>query len=268
MGTATTTSTTPISLATPATTPFRLTVVSHVWNYRRLFNYQVSSLVLNAPAESAGIEIDYVVFYCPDEDPKTDEYVGWWQGWFRDSHDAPGCVRFRPTTLPREQLLRRAIGRDLACRNLNADWLWMADCDYLVGPGTFEAAKLQLENVRGNLAYIRCVQSSVCHASGDADIARCTEPGIIQPCGMQLFKNEMNNRAIGGIQFLRGSVARERGYLPPGHRYLKTADRWRRTHEDKVVRSYYGTKGDPIELPGVFRIRHGKRGRFDVGVEL
>ena len=94
-----------------------------------------------------------------------------------------------------------------------------------------------------------------------------TPPGIysIHPPD---FTPETNIRAIGGIQLYRGSVARERGYLPDHPKWQRPARKWERTFCDSFFRRELGTRGVPVDVVNLYRLRHSKRGRTDIDVSL
>lgn len=255
----------PASLAPP----FRLELVSHVWRYSRLFLRQASALILHPPPLAFAIgrppivELTYTVFFCPTEDAATAAAVAWLadQSW-------PRGLRFNPWPLSRGELCRRAIGRNLACKATAADWLWLADVDYLPGPGSLAAMAAALPKIPGPLGYFRHVNVSRDHAAGDRAIAEVDGLRVYPLPPAEDFESTRNRRAVGGFQLYRGETARERGYLPGHRKWQKPEPEWRRTFEDRVFRGWLGTNGVPIDVGGIFRIRHSKRGRTDIGVEL
>lgn len=93
--------------------PQQLQIVSHCWQYAHLLAYQMSSLALSPPTHA---KLQYTLFYAP-EDSDTQNLI-----WHFDERDVPN-VKWDWQPLPREQLLRRAIGRNLAARASTADWV-------------------------------------------------------------------------------------------------------------------------------------------------
>lgn len=241
---------------------FQLDIVAHSYRYSRLLAYQLSSLCLHPPERA---RVNVVVFHTAD-DPETCETLDWF-----GRQPLPPTVTLTTWQLEPPQLFRRAIGRNLACRASRADWLWLADCDYLFGPNCLDALPEQLAGVTGPLAYPRQTLRSISHELGDAAIERVVGPGIYAIPPAANFEPERNNRGIGGIQIYRGSVARERGYLDGHRKWLLPEERWARTREDAVFRGWVGAyrgRGEGIDVPNLYRIRHSRRGRVDIGVKL
>lgn len=231
-----------------------LEIVSHCWLYSRLLTYQLSSLVLHPPQKC---EVVATVFWCA-EDQRTRDVLDYFR-----AIDVPR-VTWQFRELERTRLCRRAIGRNIACRETRADRLWLTDCDYLVGDGTLDA--IALAEFGGPLAYPR--RSHVTsQPRGDEYIEAVTAPGVYD-VSAEDFERDTHGRAIGGIQIVPGDIARERGYLPDSRRFQSPSEVWVRTHCDRAFRVTLGTTGVPIDVPHVRRIRHSKRGRFDIGIQL
>lgn len=189
-------------------------------------------------------------------------------GWFLDQQ-WPCGVTLRPWAIDAPRLMRRAIGRNMAARELDADWLLYADVDYVFGPNVFFDAPAALSAVKGPLAYVHYITWPIEQADGDRLIERVTAPGFYHyiPGEFPSRTEPEPGRAIGGNQWARGEVVRKTGYVPWG-RYQRPASTWQRTYEDAVFRRQLKTSGEPIELDGVYRIRHTLRGRYDIGVQL
>lgn len=236
--------------------PLKIEVVSHCWAYSRLLCLQASSLILHPP-DPAKVSIVHTVFYSR-EDFETVAMLEWLR-----SQQWPAAVRWRHWPLETPSLLRRAIGRNLACKDTKADVIWLADADYLFGDGCLDSLADEWPKVTGPLAYPRYSIRSASDPAGDAEIARV----VPEHCGPSLCDvdyaagcGEITRRAIGGIQIYRGDVARERGYLPDT-RWQRPADRWKRTFDDRAFRGWLGTPGESIELKNLYRVRHSQKGR-------
>lgn len=236
---------------------FSLELVSHCWGYDRALCFQLSSLVLHPPQS---VRVTATVFFCP-QDERTTETLAWFAG-----QRLPPRVAIRPWPLERTRLLRRAIGRNLAAKETRADAVWFADVDYIFGRDCIDAIPAAIESHPDSpLFYPRQSHRNQSDGHGDALIERITQPTVYPISDFEFPVVERNSRAIGGIQICRGDVARERGYLPDSEKWQRPAERWRRTFEDRAYRGALGTNGTPIDLPNLFRLRHSKRGRFDVG---
>lgn len=234
-------------------------IVSHCWNYARLLTYQLSSFVLHPPGSEH--ELRATVYFATCDQRTVDTLA------FFSSIDKPTNVLWDFRAIEPSRLCKRAIGRNEAALATEADWVWFADCDMPIGDGAWDAIAKHAESVKQNLMYPRTVNVSVSHESGDKLIEAVTEPAIIE-VSRRDFGRRKYNRAIGGVQITRGDRAREIGYLPQSRRAQMPSRNWRRTYEDKTYRRALGTRGAPVNLPNVFRIRHSKRGRDHVGVEL
>lgn len=242
-------------------------IVCHCWKYSRLLSYQLSSLVHNPPA--AEDRVIYTLCYCP-EDEATRDVIDYFC-----TLKIPGVFLMR-MPLDHPELANRAIGRNRAALSSSADWVWFTDADYYVLPGFFsqlaEICKKQDPNVP--LIFPR--------------YSKATE----QPRGLELVKEAAGNPrvlpmpagpfidsfryrvAIGGIQFVRGTVCRRLGYLNGRHRDLRPyhGGNWRPNVEDARFRRGLNTPKTPIRVIeqnfDIVRIRHGVRGAPDVVVDL
>ena len=98
-----------------------LEIVSHCWRYGHFLNYQLSSLVNHRTDK---FDITMTVFYVEGDDKVEPvlEYFG--------RMEVPG-VTWNWQSLPKEQLFRRGIGRNLAAKNTKADWIWFTDADII-----------------------------------------------------------------------------------------------------------------------------------------
>lgn len=238
-------------------------IVTHNYRYSRLAMYQMSSLVLFPPER---VRVRHVMYVADQEadDPNARRLAVY----FRDH---PACQRptvaWEPRTMEKQYLMRRAVGRDDACRRTTADWVWFADADMLFGPGALDTLADRLRDFRGKMAYPKQVTASVDHAAGDELIeAAAGPPRLVDFMGGR-FAPMRYNRAIGGVQVVRGDVARSVGYCR-GSKWQRPEKVWKRTFEDAEFRRTIGTDGTGLDVPNVYRIRHSKRGREHPGVEL
>lgn len=98
-----------------------LEIVSHCWRYGHFLTYQLSSLVNHRTDK---FDITMTVFHVPEDEAVTRvlEYFG--------RMEVPGIIwNWRP--LPKEKLFRRSIGRNLAAKDTQADWIWFTDADII-----------------------------------------------------------------------------------------------------------------------------------------
>jgi hypothetical protein len=164
--------------------------------------------------------------------------------------------------------MRRAIGRNLAAKATLADVVWFADCDMLFRAATFDDLATAIgRHPTGMLYYPRHVLVSKSHAAGDQDIARASDRSKLVSLDATKFRPRRYGRAIGGVQIVRGDVARSRGYLP-NTRWQRPRPRWGTTNEDVHFRRALGSPQFGVDLRGVYRLRHSKCGYIDIGCEL
>lgn len=238
-----------------------LELVNHCWLYWRLATLHLSQLALHPPQ---ACRVTATIIHAPADDPSTAEVLAYFAGLQIEN------VRWNFMELPREQVCRRAIGRNLACKASRADFVLMGDIDYCFGPGALDAAAVEMSRAcrrEWMLMHPREVWQSRDHAAGDAEIARVDRPRLLE-LTPERYEKVPQPRAIGGTQFCPGDFARSRGYLPESRRYQSPAEHWVRTHEDRVFRYACGMPSTAIEVPNIYRVRHSARGRFDIGVEL
>lgn len=233
--------------------------VSHCWNYSRLLTYQLSSLVLHPPRT---VSVTATIFLSYD-DVKTRRVIDYFQ-----SIPLPSTVTLFPWHLPNRRLFIRGIGRNLAALTTSAEWIWFTDCDYVFGAGVFDTLADRLSTVTDDLVYPRRIFQSRTQASGDDYIAAVGEEPRLVDVRQKDFQLQRNTRAIGGIQICRGEVARSRGYLREAPFHDRETTQWQRCREDVRFRQELGTSGRAIDLPNVFRLRHGQRGWQNPRVQL
>jgi len=80
-----------------------------------------------------------------------------------------------------------------------------------------------------------------------------------------LFTARERDRATGPLQVTHGDVARAVGYCHALRHYQRPAESWRKAREDRAFRWLLRTRGTPVDVPGVHRIRHAAKGRYRAG---
>lgn len=240
-----------------------LEIVTSCWHYPRALAFHLSAL---ATAEiRPGDQVRCVVFFSEGmEDRETVDVLTW----FIKRIGADPQRQILPLALPRRQLMRRAISRNLAATSTRADWVVFTDVDYIYGGTSLVniAGELERFGDRWVLCFTPHVRQSICHEAGDAELARVDLSNLaVLRLGTD-YESKPIARPIGGSQIVPGSVAREYGYCPSG-RHQEPAENWCRTFEDVEYRSILTRSGIPI-VPlaacGVHRIRHSDRGRENV----
>lgn len=230
----------------------QLEVVSHCWKYAHMLVYQLSSLVLYPPQNCT---VTMTVYY-GQEDTETVALLT-----FFGALNVPNVI-WNWQCLPPQALFRRAIGRNLAARQSKADWVWFTDCDLLFRAGCFDALAAALQGRRDVLVY---PAREYCTAllPGDAAILR---PDMSQPCVLDvdadLFTVFPRSRATGPLQITHGDVARAVGYCDSLPYYQRPSATWCKAYEDRAFRWLLRSQGVPLDVPGVYRIRHVAKGRY------
>lgn len=235
----------------PPDRPLRIEIVSHCWRYHHLLAHQLSSLVLHPPE---CCRVTMTVCHAPqDRDTvRTLDFFG---------DMALDHVCWNWTPMRREELFRRAIGRNRAARASQADWVWFSDCDVVFHRGALDSAAEALRGRDDLLCFPREhgvtelleADHPLLHAGAD-------EVGIVE-IDPSDFEPEVREKAVGGFQILRGDVARALGYCGMIPFYQMPVERWQKTYEDRTFRWILGTHGTPLEIPGLYRIRHQVKGR-------
>lgn len=229
-----------------------LEIVSHCWRYAHMQLYQLSSLVLYPPRDVA---VTMTVYYC-EEDQQTVDLLN-----FFGTHQVPG-VTWNWQALPRQALFRRAIGRNLAALGTSADWIWFTDCDVLFREGCLDTLARELQGRRDALVF-----PAQEHCTGllpsDAEILQPQmTPLRVLNVDPQLFSVFRRDRATGPLQITHGDVARAAGYCASLPYYQRPSETWCKAYEDRAFRWLLRTQGEPLEVPGVYRIRHVEKGRY------
>ena len=79
------------------------------------------------------------------------------------------------------------------------------------------------------------------------------------------FTLHSRDRAKGAFQIIHGDVARAIGYCNGLSLYQTPAPRWGKCFEDRAFRWLVGTPGIPVDVAGVYQIRHIEKGRYRKG---
>lgn len=243
---------------------FDLEIIVHCWRekYARYLAYQLSSLIQFAP----DIAIRYSVVTCSDDDGVTISLVRWYES----TANRRGCdldVQIIPLDKP--EFLSRAIGRNIVSKSTAARWVWFCDSDYVFGPMCLRALVEGMFNEplpeTELLFYPGTYRVSRDHTNGQLYSESCPidRPTIlsIDPAD---FRPKTANRAIGGLQIVRGSTAREYGYCEGDQKSLRThhgENLW--SGSDVRFRRRFGGRGFPIHLPNLYRLRQLESGGAD-----
>ncbi len=226
-------------------------IVSHCWNYAHLLTYQLSSLIRFPPTQ---VDITMTVFYS-DEDKATCKLLDYF-----GTQIVPG-VSWNWQKLPRSHLFRRGIGRNLAARNTAADWIWFTDCDLMFREQCLDTLNSLLQGRRDALVYPHFERVTSLLAENDPMLQSGAEPQIVD-INTDQFALLKKSRATGPLQITHGDVARACGYCECLPLYQTPSEVWCKAYEDRAFRWLLRTQGTPLEIPGVYRIRHISKGRY------
>ena len=230
----------------------RLEIVCHCWRYADLLAYQLSSLALYPPTRLA---VTMTVFHAT-EDEGTVSLLRRFEG-----RQVPN-VKWNWRALPRGELFRRAIGRNLAARQTTCDWIWFTDCDILFHRGCLDALADTLQGRRDAIVFPRRERVTGLLDPDDPMLRPDLESETLPDIDTARFSPIGRDRATGGYQITHGDVARACGYCQSLRVYQKPSPVWTKATEDRAFRWLLRTQGVPIDLPGVYRIRHATKGRY------
>jgi hypothetical protein len=228
-----------------------LEIVSHCWRYGHLLAYQLSSLVLYPPTR---LNVTMTVFHAAEDEDTVAllDYFGALQ--------VPN-VNWNWQVLDTGRLFRRAIGRNLAARATRCDWVWFTDCDLLFHAGCLDALAEVLQGRREALLFPREERTSVLLDASDGMLRGGGTHRVVD-IDTTRFTAVRRGRATGPLQITHGDVARACGYCEQLRVYQQPSPHWAKAHEDRAFRWLLRTQGEPIDVPGVYRIRHLSKGRY------
>jgi hypothetical protein len=231
-----------------------LEIVSHCWRYGHFLTYQLSSLVNHRTNK---LDITMTVYHAAGDESVTRVLE-----FFQDV-DVPG-VTWNWQLLPKEQLFRRSIGRNLAAKSTTADWIWFTDCDIIFHENCLDALADELQGRDDALVFPRCGLGTSLLPEGDEILNKGRAGPALREIPLEEFVPYLGVRtkAKGPYQITHGDVARACGYCESIGIYQKPSDRWRKTYEDRAFRWLMGTQGTAIDVPGACQIRHVVKGRY------
>lgn len=229
-----------------------LEIVSHCWRYAHLLAYQLSSLVLHPPSR---LSVTMTVFHAA-EDASTVALLADF-----GARRAPN-VTWNWRALDPGRLFRRGIGRNLAARATAADWVWFTDCDLLFHAGCLDGLADALQGRRDALVFPREEAVSGLLDAHDPLLERGRTGPMPVDIDAGRFQRQARDRATGPLQIAHGDIARACGYCEQLRVYQKPSPVWTKCTEDRAFRWLLGTHGVPVDVPGVYRIRHASKGRY------
>lgn len=230
----------------------RLEIVSHCWRYAHLLAYQLSSLVLYPPTR---LDVTVTVFHAA-EDEDTVALLA-----FFGALRVPG-VNWNWRVLQRGHLYRRAIGRNLAARATRCDWIWFTDCDVVFHAGCLDGLAAALQGRRDALVFPRVEHCTGLLQPTDPLLQATRGPPRLVDIDRTRFSARQRDRATGPLQVTHGDVARACGYCEGLPVYQRPSRHWPKLREDRAFRWLLRSRGEPIDVPGVYRIQHLSKGRY------
>jgi len=235
----------------------RLEIVSHCWRYSNMLAYQLSSFVNYPPTRLSAV---ITVFYA-EEDVETCELLD-----FIGRHEVSN-IEWNWQPLPKNKLFRRGIGRNMAARSSKADWLWFTDCDIIFHEGCLDSLADAVQGRRDTLLFPREERTTPMLASSDPMLQEGRTPQLVD-IPAEKFSLHSRDVAKGAFQIVHGDVARAVGYCAGLSLYQTPSDHWCKCYEDRAFRWLIGTHGVPINVDGVYQIRHIHKGRYKEGSQL
>lgn len=223
---------------------YSIEIVTHCWKYSKALHWQLESLARHHTHR----DVRLTVYHAAGDDATYQ--LLFLSGASFISHPVFGRCQ------PPSRLFNRAIGRNDAARRTDADWVWFCDADYFFGPASL-ARLATIDPADYTLCYPQEVLISCTHELGDQYLDAGPSHGI----DPDDFAIKRMGKAIGGCQIVPGRIAREVGYCDqPKWQQPVSGDSMADTRSDRALRVSLGTPGTPIDLPGVYRLRHSTSG--------
>lgn len=230
----------------------RIEIVSHCYamrlpHYAAALAYQLTSLW---DWRKWGVDVTVLACVC-EKDRKACDVLQW----FRNETGLPICTLH----LDEPDMSRRCIGRNHAAKTTTADIVWFADCDQAFLGGSLESLAGMKWPEGASMIYPKEIMIHKDHETGDLALAS-DRPGLRRVDESE-FVSKAYDRAIGGVQIVRGEFAR-------AHGYLDGIPKWQRPKavvlgdfkDDVAYRKFCLGHGSivPVRLPGMHRIRHSR----------
>lgn len=234
---------------------FDLEIVSHCWGYANMLTYQLSSFVNYPPSK---LNLTVTVFYAP-EDEKTVAALAFFEKIEVEN------VTWNFHALSKPKLFRRAIGRNMAAKSTQADWIWFTDCDIIFHENCLDSFADSFQKETGLLFFPKEEKITQMLEDDDSMLKPDTCSQVID-IPVDKFttyqRDKTRDKARGPFQIVHGDVVRAIGYCDRLFMFQTESTRWRKTYEDTAFRWLLGTNGAPKDIDGVFHIHHVTKGRY------
>jgi len=228
-----------------------LEIVSHCWQYSNMLTYQLSSFVNHPPKN---LSLTVTVFYSIEDEGTVDTLAYF-------STLSPKNVTWNWQPLANGKLFRRGIGRNMAALATKSDWVWYTDCDIIFHKNCLDSLAEQLKGKTNSLYFPRQEYTTEMLAESDPMLQANAKPQVVE-IKTKKFSLFSRDKAKGAFQIVHGDVARAIGYCGKLSMFQTESDRWRKTYEDTAFKWLIKSEGIPLEIAGVFQIRHIKKGRY------
>jgi hypothetical protein len=228
-----------------------LEIVSHCWNYSSMLAYQLSSFIKYPPTK---LSLTVTVVYSKEDNKTTRllEFIG--------SHQIEN-ITWNWLALDKKQVFRRGIGRNLVAKNTQADWIWFTDCDIVFHEGCLDSLASSLQNRTDSLVFPKTEYTTPMLPKTDKLFTE-SSLNYLSEIDINTFQAHTRDRAKGAYQIVHGDVARAIGYCDGVSIYQTPSDHWCKCYEDRAFRWLVGSKGVPIDVKGLYQIRHVHKGRY------
>jgi len=221
-----------------------------------MLNFQLSSII-NYPPKN--LQLTYTLYHSP-EDTKLKQLIE------RVDRVSVPNVTWDWVEIPTQQLFRRAIGRNNTALNTTADWVWFSDCDLIFHAGCLDSVA---KAVLGRQQAMVFPQQENITELLDADHPMLNQNNNTSiDIDTSLFKHNTIHKAKGAFQIVHGDVARTCGYCRDMKMYQSPMQHWSKTYEDSIFRQLIASEGIPVDIDGLYRIRHVEKGRYVKGSQL
>jgi hypothetical protein len=149
----------------------------------------------------------------------------------------------------------------MAARSSKAQWLWFTDCDIIFHENCLDSLAEQLQGKQEALYYPKQERTTEMLAQDDPMLRQDSEPQLVD-IDSDGFSLHSRDKAKGAFQIVHGDVARAIGYCEKLKMFQTEDDRWRKTYEDTAFKWLIASEGIPLDIDGVFQIRHIQKGRY------
>lgn len=179
-----------------------------------------------------------------------------------------GWLQLNPMPMSEPELFRRCIGRNRAALATEADVVWFADVDHCFGPQCLNELwdifqELGTDPHEPTLVWPErlCIHRD--HETGDRFWQQhLNNQGIIE-INPSDFVDKGYHSAIGGVQIVKGTFARQYGYLDGNAKWQQPRTDGKPFgdfRDDVRFRSFCLSKGPGLQvpIPNLYRLRHSK----------